>query len=624
MVDINFDDGMLHFVFGNEDDNYYLDSLLCVDFKRYMYLSLKESGYKYVYFIDGQEEKFCLSIFDKSSFDAFVDCYKQSGRKGFKLFFKKQTEEEYSMEHPFSDISVPVLTLVELMKSNAKVAVVFSIQAMNELRNSTDAINGFEKIAMKYANKHHALIVYASPAAEESKDILMSEDSVFSSELFALHKLYQKRGKIRVYKQLSDKYGEQCVHYLNRLELKELKNLVLYHFMNDISYYGEYLEYASDMAGYIYMLYHSEDFRDKESNEMTNRARRNDKVFKDFFGNGGYIKALDSIKNYREEYGEYKDLLSCWQKQFKTDTQCELMYEKAVGWKNSVREILNNIHSSDSNINKIKDDILEEICRITVVNQPGYDIEKPREEFIEACKGGMMRYKTVPPEVAHKMLNGLKYVVCDFGERDFEKTCGETTERQRGLEIIELHKTVIEIARLCYNIDTRISELKENIADSEKAMKEHRREEEAYERNHYKTVQNTETGLLKDQKDITDAWELANLRKEFINDYKMTMSTRCSQNSLNELKIRLKHLMDSLEVELNHMETIELAQVNTVLSRAMESIKSNKLNREQMVRELTESTQEYEDMQAVMQEMSLEHSTWNIIENEQEFNKIFN
>lgn len=625
MVGINFDDGMFHFIFGNVDDVYFLDSLLCVDFKKYMYLLLKESGYQYVYFVEGVEKDFRLHILDMSSFALFEKVHKQGGRGVLKSIFKKQTEAEYSIEHRFSDVNVPTLSLIELMKSNERIAVVYFVEALNELRTGTEALKGLEKIAQKYASKHHALIVVASPAAEESKEILVGEDSIFNSDLFPLHQLYQRRGKIQIYKQLSDKYGEHCVHFLNELEAKELKNLVLYHFMSDMSYYGDDLKYAQNMADYIYMLYHSEVFRNNEPIKIANIARRNSLISRDFFENKvGYESMLRRIKEYRDVYDRSDNLLSCWKRDFGTDTKCELMYERDGGWKNSVKEILKDIGSRDASINKVKNDIREEICRITIVNQNAEIYEKQKDEFIEECRIGLKRYKTVPTEIADKMLNALKYVVCDFGERDFEKACGETTEGQRGLEIIELHKTVIEISKLCYNIDERLSELKKSLLDSEQSMVEHRREEEEYEVNHNSAVQNTDNAIFNDSEDIIEAWELANLRNEFLNDYKLTMSTKCSQNSLNELKIRLRHLMDSLESELKLMETIELAQVNSVLSRAMQSIKSNRLNREQLTRELTESTQSYDDLQAVMQEQNLEHSTSNIIKSQEEFRRINN
>ena len=79
MVGINFDDGIFHFIFANTDDTYFLDSLLCVDFQKYMYLSLKESGYQYVYFVDGIENDFTIGIntFHLSGFDNLnSDCNK--------------------------------------------------------------------------------------------------------------------------------------------------------------------------------------------------------------------------------------------------------------------------------------------------------------------------------------------------------------------------------------------------------------------------------------------------------------------------------------------------------------------------------------------------------------------
>ena len=80
-------DGLCHLVFANED-TYYLDSLLKLNLRQYLYYALKETGYEAVYFLSGEEGNLFLTFGDEASqllYERYTD--QSVGQKMKKLFF---------------------------------------------------------------------------------------------------------------------------------------------------------------------------------------------------------------------------------------------------------------------------------------------------------------------------------------------------------------------------------------------------------------------------------------------------------------------------------------------------------------------------------------------------------
>ena len=76
-------DGLYHLVFANED-TYYLDSLLKLNLRQYLYYELKGKGYESVFFLSGEEGNLFLTFGDARSQTVYERYTEQSAGKKLK------------------------------------------------------------------------------------------------------------------------------------------------------------------------------------------------------------------------------------------------------------------------------------------------------------------------------------------------------------------------------------------------------------------------------------------------------------------------------------------------------------------------------------------------------------
>ena len=63
--------GLIHLVFANHEDTYYLGSLVKLNLWQYLYSQLRQQGYKGIYFIRGDADNCSLTISDQDSFSIY-------------------------------------------------------------------------------------------------------------------------------------------------------------------------------------------------------------------------------------------------------------------------------------------------------------------------------------------------------------------------------------------------------------------------------------------------------------------------------------------------------------------------------------------------------------------------
>ncbi|MDO5538811.1 MAG: hypothetical protein Q4F83_01885 [Eubacteriales bacterium] len=259
-------DGVIHFLFANEDE-YYLDSLVRLSLDQYLYYCLKKEGYGNIFYIEESPKGFFVRMEDAKSVEEYPSLIKkdilgffgihytkngvhvteriQNGRKSYHVLHKKKEE---------------LLMRLLFMMEERQEQNVFIISVRTFYRLFEGAEPEYRqrlKSVLETAQCKSILVLVGSLRADESLGCLTDREGIFHSELFPeLRRLFQE-GKVLVYEELKLEL-EKRYHVWDALNRENIQRMLCH--MAFIERKGLALAEVEDYADFLYVWYHCDAF----------------------------------------------------------------------------------------------------------------------------------------------------------------------------------------------------------------------------------------------------------------------------------------------------------------------------------------------------------------------------
>ncbi|MGN0299057.1 MAG: hypothetical protein ACI4C1_07765 [Lachnospiraceae bacterium] len=277
----------LHFVFANSTDMYYLDSLIQLDLKSYLWYKLKKNrlGYEHIYFVSGSASEITLEVLDQDSYD-WYEKKNDHWRKKFIDFFMG-AEETFVIKGRTSirierdqekEFCTRILKLMEESTEKEKSAFVFQLSTFSFLFESNKKLLERLIALNDKDNRGSIVVLLASISAGESKDYLLNPNGIFfykdernqslCEDLRAIAAMKQ----VDLYHQMAKQMKERVI-FLNSFSRGQIETLVTSVLMEYPERIGSVQE-MEDWIDYLYAWYHSKSFQEQcEWNLEVNQKR---------------------------------------------------------------------------------------------------------------------------------------------------------------------------------------------------------------------------------------------------------------------------------------------------------------------------------------------------------------
>lgn len=261
MVWFDSQNGWIQFVFANEQDTYYLPSLIKVGFSRYLLFCLKNAGYEAVYFWNQYEGKHELSYMDGES----AEYYEKIRPKGIleKVFGEPANEDNSRNEK----ISIPLTSdtmekvFYGIASGKKKAALVVPMKVFDEFFSENSRTEKLMERQKKQRGSKNLVLLTASARAEDSNRCLTGENRILSALFEEVRQAAVPDGIRHLYEKLQDNMDERCV-YLNVLDSGIIRNIVKKtSILTGEEMIPAYDELIDKAASVIEWYYHSESFR---------------------------------------------------------------------------------------------------------------------------------------------------------------------------------------------------------------------------------------------------------------------------------------------------------------------------------------------------------------------------
>lgn len=238
----------LYFVFKNEGEHYFQDSMLQLDLYDYLWLELHKSGYENIYFIDGDPDKVTFCILDRESYDE----YHKSSR-----FWLGRPEYQASMQITL-DRARGVQRILRLAgDTHGKTAFVFQNHVFTELFSPSGHQADLEKLINQQQNSRNPVILLGSMEMDEEElERYVSPQGVFGYKTQKgqrlcreLHEIIWQKDSVPVFDSLKEKIQGQF------LEIGAIEFAGLAVLMRNVQFSrGEVWE-KQDFDSYVNFLY---------------------------------------------------------------------------------------------------------------------------------------------------------------------------------------------------------------------------------------------------------------------------------------------------------------------------------------------------------------------------------
>lgn len=314
--------GWLQVAFANETDQYVLPSLVAVNYKNYLYHSLKRAGYKAVFFweelgpeirlrfLDANSEKYLQSVYPKSSWfgPSALSCRELSdGRK---------------------EVTVPERNIMEklidrFLENETRTALVVPMSVFNAFFQ-TDRL---EKLKKKYNGqpvKKGILLVTAGARAGDSNTFLKDEKGALYCLLQEVQSAAKPDVEKNLYSKLKANLGPRCA-FLNDLDREDIRNLVLRNVLldNEEQIFADEEQYIDLMTDFLRHYYRSSAFRDALPFALRNNPCSALNVIDDILKNRKEHKAIGDW--LREEKPTDPEYFCIWQEEkYPADESCPI------------------------------------------------------------------------------------------------------------------------------------------------------------------------------------------------------------------------------------------------------------------------------------------------------------
>ena len=255
-------DGLYHLVFANED-TYYLDSLLKLNLRQYLYYELKGKGYESVFFLSGEEGNLFLTFGDARSQTVYERSARLSAGKKLKnwLWGKEEHADCSGRPLPVSDYGSLLGRVLRMMKGEKKLAFVFQIETFYELSAYPELIEDFCRAGQDNYSRGHIILIQAPVVAGGSRRFLTDPKGVFRSSLFPeIRMIFGEHKNVRIYEKLGEVMGQR-LSFLNTLERDDICRTLKHFLLEQGPAMKPFWAKVEDYADVLWGWYHSSQYR---------------------------------------------------------------------------------------------------------------------------------------------------------------------------------------------------------------------------------------------------------------------------------------------------------------------------------------------------------------------------
>ncbi len=239
----------LYFVFKNEGERYFQDSMLQLDLYDYLWLELRKSGYENIYFIDGTSDKAVFCILDGDSYDEY--------HKGFKFRFGKPEAYQAPIQIELEKAKAAQRILRLAGNTNGKTAFVIQNHVFTELFSPSGHQADLEKLIRQQQNSRNPVILLGSMEMNvEELERYVSPKGVFGYKTEKgqclcreLHEIVWQKDIAPVFDGLKEKIPEQF------LEIGAIEFAGLAVLMRNVQFSRGEIWEKSDFDSYVNFLY---------------------------------------------------------------------------------------------------------------------------------------------------------------------------------------------------------------------------------------------------------------------------------------------------------------------------------------------------------------------------------
>lgn len=472
--------GLCHLVFANED-NYYLQSLIRLNLRQYLYFHLKHAGYETVCFVSGDAGVYELTAADAESANTY-DRYEKLNFFG-RLKGMGQENNRCGKKIRLFDIHSFMERMLQMMKKEKNKAFIFPIDVFCQISGDSELIRLLCQAADKNYNRGNLLVIVSPVIAEASRPYFADPNGIFRSDLFPeIQQIFRANKKVHIYERLVDELGERVV-FLNTLERNDIYFMILHKIIRETPVLNAYFHIASDFADFIWAWYHSAEFRKAFGALLPVNEKRQLCVIEKALDNKVLLDKMDDLVNQIRKKAVPTETLIQWIcKSYELDDDLRLIYEDHALLRKlaqlPLETVLNEeMDFSSETIRKTVNRIRKELQKPSIIPDKETDysyIVQCMDYMQQACSQGDLG-------TIEKAAKALEYGICENYSGSLPEI-GTEPERDAGSTRWELHLRIIqvslqlsEITRLYIQEEDRLKDYRVNFSDCIRELKEYQR-----------------------------------------------------------------------------------------------------------------------------------------------------
>ena len=608
-------DGLCHLVFANDDDVYYLKSLLKLNLRQYLYYKLKEKGYEGIYFLSGEDGKYFLTFGDIFSQTVYERYEQRSAGQKLKnwLWGKEQQEDCSGRSLPVSDFMLLLRRVLRMMKGERKLAFVFQIETFFGLSDYPELIEDFCQAGQANYNRGHILLIQASVMAGGSRRFFTDSQGVFQSSLFPeIRMIFSEHKNVRIYEKLGEVMGQR-ISFLNTLEREAIRRMVRHFLLEQGTAAVCFWTKAEDYTDVIWGWYHSAQYRDEAGPIFPENAKRMMRVIQTGLSDKKVFLKMDrEIDRLRRLAGEQIPLSQWISQNCLIDSWQRLIYEDNV--------LLTRLDGMAIPLSwrqiggswmRILGQIREELKKpSTMVQDPGEEsyVFECMEHVSQACA----REDFLTME---KALEALNYGICGrFISQQTED--GEAARR-------ELYRSIIKVSEKLYEITGFYEEDSRKISAYRVRMDACIQAVHDYERDHglegmdYSQYAQGKRGSISPQ-----LHSLAAKKTEALNLRDAIRSGEHLQTQKEMLMARCRENIQKMEMAISNIAVGGMDNLKANMVYVAKLVERTAVDNNMMMSELAEASREVRFTMEEASEMYSEENEANLAEIEREFEEL--
>ena len=331
-------EGLFHFIFADQQDEYITSSYFSMKFVPYLQMRLVQNEYKYIYVL-GSGGKQCtneywLSMVGEQSMNLLDNDNGIRGGLITKFLHRHNVNDEKIdrgirvFEFSKQSMLEKLYSILDIMEQRSSIALSLPIDLFCELGDDKDSEFVRKLTLLKNRRRNNIIIITTSLSAEYNNHFFRFDHLLFpnkpdtnkNSSVFLNNNLFPEiarafsdeaefQNRVLLYEVLQDVLKNQ-MHVWNNLSYEKICNAVKYHFMHSPGISLKSIAYAEQYAHILWMWYNDIDFCDKYYNiNFIENTQHSIRLIRDSLDNEKVRNRIEEI-NYtgaaydREEISE--------------------------------------------------------------------------------------------------------------------------------------------------------------------------------------------------------------------------------------------------------------------------------------------------------------------------------